>query len=60
LAVTRCLKQLYHSTHQWLEAIPKPQVKKQRKEKSHKKYQLALSKLTDWLAHKTFTRYGSI
>jgi len=39
------LKQLYHSTHQWLEHT-EAQVKSTQ-EKSHKKYQLALDKLTD-------------
>lgn len=39
------LKQLYHSTHQWLEHS-EAQVKSTQ-EKSHKKYQLALDKLTE-------------
>ncbi|MBN23611.1 MAG: bifunctional uridylyltransferase/uridylyl-removing protein, partial [Alteromonadaceae bacterium] len=39
------LKQLYHSTHQWLEHTEAQA--KSTQEKSHKKYQLALDKLTE-------------
>ncbi|AUZ84063.1 [protein-PII] uridylyltransferase [Methylophaga nitratireducenticrescens] len=39
------LKQLYHNTHQWLEHTEAQA--KSTQEKSHKKYQLALEKLTE-------------